>query len=107
MHCTKYLKQIFPEMKLRGLVPNFYIHVSVNDSYIITIRLQTQYSKIGGLIVGIYKCKNWQRSHAISLLVIFLFNFRYSAVLGFYGELILKVQHVIYSTESRKMNILI
>jgi hypothetical protein len=29
MHCTKNLKQIFPEMKLRGLVTNFSIHVSV------------------------------------------------------------------------------
>ncbi len=30
MHCTKKSKQIFPEMKLHGLVLNFYIHVSVN-----------------------------------------------------------------------------
>jgi hypothetical protein len=29
MHCAENSKQIFPEMKLRGLVPNFYIHVSV------------------------------------------------------------------------------
>jgi hypothetical protein len=28
MYCTENLKQIFPEMKLRGLIPNFYIHVS-------------------------------------------------------------------------------
>jgi hypothetical protein len=28
-HCTKNLKQIFPEMKLRGQVPNSYILVSV------------------------------------------------------------------------------
>jgi hypothetical protein len=27
MHCTENSKQIFPEMKLRGFVPNFYIHV--------------------------------------------------------------------------------
>jgi hypothetical protein len=26
-------KQIFPEMKLRGLVPNFHIHVSGSDLY--------------------------------------------------------------------------
>jgi hypothetical protein len=25
---------VFPEMKLRGLVPNFHIHVSVRDLYI-------------------------------------------------------------------------
>jgi hypothetical protein len=32
-------KQIFPEMKLRGLVPNFYIHVLASDSYVPTIGL--------------------------------------------------------------------
>jgi hypothetical protein len=31
------LKQIFTEMKLCGLVPNFYIYVSVSDLYIPTI----------------------------------------------------------------------
>ncbi len=55
MHCTENLKQIFPEMKLRGLVLDFYFHVSVSDLYIPLIVLQTQYSKIGGPIVGIYK----------------------------------------------------
>jgi hypothetical protein len=34
MHCTENSKQIFPEMKLRGLIPNFYIHVSVSFLYI-------------------------------------------------------------------------
>jgi hypothetical protein len=47
MLCTEDLKQILPEMKLQGLVPNFYIHVSLNDLYIPTIGPQTQYSKIG------------------------------------------------------------
>jgi hypothetical protein len=28
------LKQIFPEMKLRGLIPSLYINVPVSDSYI-------------------------------------------------------------------------
>jgi hypothetical protein len=32
-------KQIFPEMKLRGLCRNSYIHVSVSDLYILTIGL--------------------------------------------------------------------
>jgi hypothetical protein len=27
VQCTKYLKHIFPERKLHGLVPNFYIHL--------------------------------------------------------------------------------
>jgi hypothetical protein len=33
IHCTISSKQIFPEMKLRGLVPYSYIHVSVTDFY--------------------------------------------------------------------------
>ncbi len=33
MHCTENSKQIFLEIKLRGLVPNFCIHVSVSDFY--------------------------------------------------------------------------
>jgi hypothetical protein len=28
-HCTVSFKQIFPEMKLRGLAPNFFIHVYI------------------------------------------------------------------------------
>ncbi len=55
MHCTENLKQIFPEMKLRGLVPNFYVHVSVSDLYISMIGPQMQYRKTGGPIVGLYK----------------------------------------------------
>jgi hypothetical protein len=43
MHCTENLKQIFPEMKLDGLIPNFHIHVSVSP----TIGSQKQYSKVG------------------------------------------------------------
>ncbi len=38
-HWTKYLKHIFPEMKLRGLVPTFSIHVSGSDLYIPMIGL--------------------------------------------------------------------
>ncbi len=34
VQCTENSKYIFPEMKLRGLVPNFYVHVSVSDIYI-------------------------------------------------------------------------
>ncbi len=39
MQCTENLKHIFPEMKLRGLVPSFYIHVSGSDLHIPTIGL--------------------------------------------------------------------
>ncbi len=33
MHCPENSKQMIPEMKLRGLVPNFYIFVDVSDFY--------------------------------------------------------------------------
>jgi hypothetical protein len=48
MHCTENSRQIISEIKLCGLVPNSYIHVSVSDLYILTIGPKTQYSKIGG-----------------------------------------------------------
>ncbi len=35
-HNTENLKQIVPEKELRGLSPNFHIHVSVGDLYILT-----------------------------------------------------------------------
>jgi hypothetical protein len=55
MHCTENSKQIFPEMKLRGLVPNFCIHVSVSDLYFLTIDPPILLYCICGPIVGIYK----------------------------------------------------
>jgi hypothetical protein len=33
-HCTENPIYVFPEMKLRFLVPNSYMHVSVSDLYI-------------------------------------------------------------------------
>ncbi len=42
-------------MKLRGLVPNFYIYVSVRDLYIPIFGPKKHNSKIGRPIVGIYK----------------------------------------------------
>ena len=39
MHCTEIPIYVFPEMKLRGLVPKSYIHVSVSDLYIPKIGL--------------------------------------------------------------------
>jgi hypothetical protein len=33
-HCTESPKQIFPEMKLRGLVPHSYIHVHICERII-------------------------------------------------------------------------
>jgi hypothetical protein len=39
VHCTESPINVFPEIKLRGLVPNSYIHVSVRDLYIPRIGL--------------------------------------------------------------------
>ncbi len=49
------LKQILPEMKLRGLLPNFHIHVFVSNLYIPRIGLSICYIKISGPILRIYK----------------------------------------------------
>jgi len=37
LHCKEGPIYVFPEMKLRGLVPHFHIHLSVSDLYIPTI----------------------------------------------------------------------
>jgi hypothetical protein len=42
-------------MKLRGLVPNYHIHVSVSNLYTPTIGPPILLQKIRGQIVGIYK----------------------------------------------------
>ncbi len=39
VHCTENQIYVFPEMKLRGLVSNAYIHVSETDFYITRIGL--------------------------------------------------------------------
>ncbi len=39
VHCTENPIYVFPEKKLRSLVPNYYIHVSVRDLYIPRIGL--------------------------------------------------------------------
>ncbi len=55
-HNTENLKQIFPEKELRGLSPNFHIHVFVSDLYIPTILLPNLLKENKcGPILGIYK----------------------------------------------------
>jgi hypothetical protein len=70
--------------KLRGLVPNFHVHVSVSDLYIPT---NGPPILLGRPITGIYinrsqihVCRNWERGHAVSSLEIFISNFRHSVV---------------------------
>jgi hypothetical protein len=49
------LKQIFPEKELRGVSPNFHIHVSVSDLYMLLIGLPILLQEICGPIMGMYK----------------------------------------------------
>jgi hypothetical protein len=64
MHCTQNPIYVFPEMKLRGLVPNSYIHVSLSYLYIPSLC-----SQIGRPILEIYKsltvheCGKWETEH--------------------------------------------
>jgi hypothetical protein len=50
-HYTENSKQIFPEMKLSGLVPNSYIHVSSSNLYIPMISLPILMQEIWGRTV--------------------------------------------------------
>jgi hypothetical protein len=51
LQCIENPINVFPEMKLRGLVPNPYIHVSINRSQI-------------------HECGNWETEHYNSVLEI-------------------------------------
>jgi hypothetical protein len=55
MHCTENLKQVFPEMKLLGLILYFYILVSVSDVNIPTFGRLILLLCVCGPIVRIYK----------------------------------------------------
>ncbi len=87
MHCTENSKQIFSEMKLRGSIPNFYIHVSVSDLFIPTIGPPILLYCTFEPIVGIYKSfkdtvheyGNWGTRQHSFISGNFVLNFRYSA----------------------------
>jgi hypothetical protein len=67
--CTENMNNIFPEMNLRGLVSNFYIHVSVNDLYISVIGPRED--PLWEYIVNrsqIHECGNWETEHYNSAL---------------------------------------
>jgi hypothetical protein len=55
VHCKEVSINVFPEKELRGLSPNFHIHVSVSNLCISTICPHISCSRIGRSIVGIYK----------------------------------------------------
>ncbi len=54
-HNTKNSIQIFSEKELRGLSPNFHIHVSMSVLYVPGIGLPILFHEICGLILGTYK----------------------------------------------------
>ncbi len=73
LRCTKNLFHVFPEMKLQGLIPNSYIHVSVSDLYIHRIGLpiwlqQKRQIDPGNTIYKlltdtVHECGNWETEH--------------------------------------------
>jgi hypothetical protein len=76
---TMYIKKpiyVYPEMKLRGHVPNSYIHVSVSYLYIPRIGLpiwlkQNRQTNPGNINRSqIHECKNWETEQYNSVLEI-------------------------------------
>jgi hypothetical protein len=55
LHCSENPIYVFPVLKLCGLVPNSYIHVSVSDFYIPRIGLPIWLQKKGRPLLGMYK----------------------------------------------------
>ncbi len=83
---TIFSKQIFKEMKLCGLSPNSYIHVSVSDFYIprIGLPILLQENKRTGRmwcmgiyksLTGIHECGNWDSGRAGSFLGVYKSDF--------------------------------
>ncbi len=46
-HCNENLIYVFSEKDLRRLSPNFHIHVSVSDLYMVIYKSHVQYGKLG------------------------------------------------------------
>jgi hypothetical protein len=68
-NCTEiFSKQIFQEMKQRGLVPNFYIYVSVSE--IIQAHDRSVYFAVVGICMNV--SRNWERGRTVSFLGIFV-----------------------------------
>jgi hypothetical protein len=74
LHCIENPIYVFPEMKLHGLVPNSYIHVSVSDLYIPRTSMpmwlqQIRQADPGNILhAHRYECGNWETEHYNSIL---------------------------------------
>jgi hypothetical protein len=93
IHCNGNSEYILLFWELRGLSPNFHIHVSVSDLYVPRIGPHISSSRKGRPIVGIYinrslthECRNWDWDPDIPFLGIFVSNFRHF-VFAVYGVL--------------------
>ncbi len=84
VHCNKNPIYVFREKELRGLSPNFHIHVSVSDLYI--PRIGQLFGRIGGVAdqsweyinrSQAHKCGNWNWGRELPFLGIFVSNFQY------------------------------
>jgi hypothetical protein len=72
-HCTEKSEQIFPDMKLRGLVPNAYIHVSLSDLYVYSHDQSGNFAAAKQVdlpwecinCTQIHECGNWERDGAV------------------------------------------
>jgi hypothetical protein len=73
---------VLPEKKLRGLSPNFHIHVSVSDLYIPTIGppiflQQNRQTDRGNICINRspkHECRNWEQGSFISGNICFEFS---------------------------------
>jgi hypothetical protein len=76
-HCKENLIYVFLFWELRGLSPNFHIHVSVNVLYIPRIGPHISLQQNRQMILEIYKsltdilyeCRNWETEHYNSVCV--------------------------------------
>jgi hypothetical protein len=82
-HCKEISTYVFPEKELRGLSPNFHIHVSASDLYFPSFgppifHQQNRQTDQGNLSVAHRNMNmNWDCSRAVPFLGIFVSNFRY------------------------------
>jgi hypothetical protein len=75
LHCTENPGHVFPEKKLCSLIPNFYIHISVNDLHMYSHDRSTYFPADRSWEYinrsQIYECRNFYWDRAVSFRGIF------------------------------------